>query len=404
MRGGWWVVVAVAVRFALLDVSASGAASSPPVNVHLREARTIALPGRGASLAWAPDGHTLAVGGRFRDPATRLRYDTRIADVASGRLTRSYACHYYWVIATAWARIPGLGEVIADGGGDHAVKLWNARGPGSTQCNPGQHLRADGGIAQLPRINGWITALAFSPDGRFLASTSRDGIVRIWQLEAGPQQWQVVSAWHEEGWGKLSLAWAPDGRHLVTGDRGGRVALWSFDPVADRWDDAMIAYFARMWFDMQPWWFRRNAAVLGRRPVWSEQRNGAVWTVRYAPDGSRVAAASAEGLVSVYDAASGAPLLRTGAPRMTPFHGLDWSPDGRLLAAGGDDHHLYLFEARTGARYDLLRGHADVITSVAWSPDGRMLASTAGGPRLSTSTLGDVQAGPDQTVRLWVFR
>jgi WD40 repeat protein len=387
-------------------VLATVRASAPPVsvNVHLTQARAIALPGRGASLAWAPDGRALAVGGRFLDPTTRLRYDTRIADVASGRLTRSFACHYYWVIATAWARNPVLGEVIADGGGDHAVKIWDARGPGSVRCNPGQLLPADGGLAQLPRINGWITALAFSPDGRFLAGTSRDGTVRVWQLGPGPQQWQVIAAWYEDGWGKLSLAWAPDGWHLVTGDRGGRVALWAFDPVADRWDDAMIARFARLWFEVQPWWFRQNAALLGRRPVWSEQRNGAVWTVRYSPDGSRVAAASAEGLVSVFEAKTGAVLFRTGAPRATPFHGLDWSPDGRLLAAGGDDHHLYLFEAATGARFDVLRGHGDAITSVAWSPDGRTLAATAGGPRLATSSLADRAAGPDQSVRLWVFR
>ena len=70
--------------------------------MHLAEAGSIALPGRGLTLAWAPDGRALAVGGHFRDPTTGLRYDTRVADVASRTLVRSFACHYFWVVSTAW--------------------------------------------------------------------------------------------------------------------------------------------------------------------------------------------------------------------------------------------------------------------------------------------------------------
>lgn len=381
-----------------------GAVTRGPTNVHMAPGKAIDLPGRGLAIAWAPDGHALAVGGHFREKLSKLRYDTRIADVASGQVTRSFACHYWWVVATAWVDNPYVGEIIADGGGDHAVKVWDANGPGSTRCNPGQLLEADGGITMLPEIAGWTTALAFSPDGRFLAGASRDRTIRIWQVEPGPAQWKVVSAiFAEEGGNILSVAWSPDGRRLAAGDRSGRVAVWSFDPVADRWDGDTIESFERTWFDAQWSWFRRNSAVSIREPLWADGGHRTVWNVRFSPDGTRVAAAGADGLLSVLDAETGAVAYRTGAPRSTPLHGLAWSPDGRLLATGADDHHIYLFDAATGARYDTLEGHADTVTAVAWSPDGRTLASTAGGPLLSVP-LNEIVTGPDQAIRLWNFR
>jgi WD40 repeat protein len=366
--------------------------------------KEIALPGRGLALAWAPDGHTLAVGGHFRERATKLRYDTRIADVASGQLTRSFSCHYWWVVATAWVNNPYVGEVIADGGGDHAVKIWDANGPGSSRCNPGQLLAADGGIEMLPEIGGWTTALEFSPDGRFLAGASRDRTIRIWQIEPGPDQWKVVSAiYAEEGGSIFSVAWSPDGRRLAAGDRSGRTAVWSFDPAADRWDADTIASFERMWFDAQPSWFRHHAAVSIRTPLWTDGGHRTVWNVRFSPDGARVAAAGADGVLSVFDAATGAVAYRTGAPRSSSLHGLDWSPDGRLLTTGAADNYIYAFDAATGGRWDVLEGHADTVTAVAWSPDGATLASTAGGPLFSVP-LSEIVTGPDQAVRLWSFR
>jgi WD40 repeat protein len=386
------------------DDPGSGGAAPAPTNVHFAPGAVIALPGRGVALAWAPDGHGIAVGGHFRDPTTGLRYDTRVVDVAQGALVKSYSCHYYWVIATAWATTPALGDLIADGGGDHMVKLWDAAGDGSTHCHPGQFPDADGAVRGLYQINGWITGLAFSPDGRFLAGTSRDRTVRIWSLEPGPRQGHVVALWYDAlASNFLSVAWAPDGRHLATGDRVGRVSVWSVDPDVDQWSDGDVARFAKVAFALQSVWFSQNRDLVTKTPLWSDGEHVRVWKVAWSPDGTRVAATGNDGVLSVLDAMSGAAVYRVGAPHPSALHGLDWSPDGTLLAAGAANRKIYLFDAATGALYDTLAGSLDVVTAVRWSPDGSTLASTAGGPLLSGATNLVVQ-GPDQAVRLWTRR
>jgi WD40 repeat protein len=378
-----------------------GGESSGPSNVHFAPAGTVAIPGRGLTLSWSPDGQSLAVGGRFRDKATKLRYDTRVVDVASQSLLKSFSCHYFWVVATAWTNNPFLGEVLADGGGDHAVKLWDPAGPGSTVCKPGQMPVADGGIRQLSNIDGWITSLAFSPDGRWLAGTGKDRTVRIWQVAPGEHQWKVVLLWTDKSGGSvLSARWSPDGRALVTGDRKGRVAVWDVDLDRDRWDDATIASFAASSWQSHSSWLAKNKAAVTRTPRWLEGGHRIVWNVRWQPDGDRVAAVGTDGTLSVFEASTGAVVWRSGASRSTALHGLDWSPDGALLAAGGADRRIHVFEAADGARYDVLEGHADLVTAVAFSPDGATLASTAGGPVLSMALL-ESTTGPDTNVHLW---
>lgn len=369
----------------------------PAGPARLTPAGTIALPGRGLSIAWSPDGAGIAAGGHFRDKATQQRYDTRTIDVPGMRLGKSFGCHYWWAIAQAWTDNPYIGEVIADGGGDHSVKIFAAESPGSGKCNPGMFEEAHGGVRALYNINGWITALAFSPDGRYLAGVSRDRAVRIWQIEPGPDQWRVVRAWYDKSAGNLlSVRWSPDGTRVITGDRNGKVAEWEFT----RWDPATIALFTTVEWEEQSAWFPKHPETMGHTPLWSEGGHKAIWNVRYSPDGTRVAAAGTDGVLSVYEARTGAVVYRANAPKNTPLHGLDWSPDGALLAAGADDDNVYVFDAATGRLADTLRGHATLVTAVAWSPDGRTLASTAGGQLVSLA-LNEVVDGPDNAVHLW---
>jgi WD40 repeat protein len=396
---------------------AHAAVGTTPANVHFAPGGTIALPGRGLALTWSPAGDAIASGGHFSDSSAHERYDTRVASVRSMTLTKSFDCHYWWTVSSAWQQNLYLGNIIADGGGDHSVKIWNATRAGSSRCkSPGQFSTSDGGVHALYNINGWVTSLAFSPDGRYLAGASRDRTIRIWQIAPGPNQYQVVKLWYDKSAGNFfSVRWSPDGTRLVTGDHSGRVAEWSFNPAHESWDQATITSFAKLSWSGQPQYFVTHAAQLAGTLLWSETTpKSQVWNARYSPDGTKIAAATSTGVLSVYAARTGAVIYRTHAPggkgkkrhnapttyTYAGLYGLDWSPDGTLIAAGSADKNIYVFSAGNGALYDTLVGSATTVTAVAFSPNSRTLASTAGGPLLSEA-YNDVIQGPDDAIHLW---
>lgn len=367
-------------------------------------ATTIQLSGRGHAVSWSPDGSEIVLGGHFADRSTGLRYDARVYDVTTGELSRTYACHYYWVTATAWVDNPFLGPMLLSGGADHAVRIWNPAAAGSTRCQPGQFPAADGARKLLPNINGWSMALAISPDGRYLAGASRDRMVRVWQLAPGPQQWRVVLAWFDRDAGNiLSVAWAADGKALFTGDRRGRIARWEVDPDGGRWSNDVIAEFASTGWDRVLSWVGDYRDLVTRAATWMDGEHGQVWNVRVSPDGNGVAAAGGDGTVSVFDATTGELRWRHVGRSGSSFQGLDWNPNGDLIAAGSSDGSIVLLDATDGTPRDRLIGHADDVAAVAWSPDGQRLASTAGGPRLSLA-LQAMVSGPDTTARIWTRR
>jgi WD40 repeat protein len=236
-------------------------------------------------------------------------------------------------------------------------------------------------------FEGRASAMAFSPDGRLLAAALPNGMVRLWDLATG----QVAAAYQGAGTG--ALAFAPDGRHLATAGWN-KVQLWdlaagtaqttvtgpssragrkAFSPDGRRLADAGEDATVLLW-DLAA--SQCTAVLPGHTP--------SVDAVAFSPDGRRLATADST-VVQLWDPAAG---QRTAV--LTPPPGTVWavafSPDGRLLAtASGDDGTVRLWDAAAGQRTAVLTGHTGEVYAVAFSPDGRQLAST----------------GSDRTVRLW---
>jgi WD40 repeat protein len=223
-------------------------------------------------------------------------------------------------------------------------------------------------------------------------------------MTPGPRQFRVIGViYDKEAGNAASVAWQPDGKGLVTSDRKGHVTAWEFDPDVDAFDDATLAEFANVSYEGQPGWCLKHLSLTTHPQKWRDTRRGWIWNVRMAPDGTRVAAVGADGVLAIYDAQSGDAAVRVTIGDDTELHGLDWSPDGTLVAVGAKDKSVYLVDAATGSVYDRLAGHDDLVSAVAWSPDGTTLATTAGGARVSAALL-DVATGPDPTIRLWQRR
>ncbi|WP_437313043.1 SIR2 family protein [Sorangium sp. So ce385] len=243
-------------------------------------------------------------------------------------------------------------------------------------------------------------AVAFSPDGEFLASGHANGSVRIWDLATGVVR--VVLVGHE---GNVhSLAWSADSGTLASGSGDATVRLWDIargavrrvlrghgntvTSVAFSPDGSMLASGSedatlRLW----------DAASGGVRHV-IECQPGIVPGVAWSPDGTTLASAHEDGSVRLWDAVSGAARgMLAGHQRRA--QSVAWSPDGATLASGSYDSTIRLWDVATGAVRLVLRDHRSWVVTLAWRPDGATLAS---GSYDSTVRLWDVSTGAARLV------
>jgi WD40 repeat protein len=109
-----------------------------------------------------------------------------------------------------------------------------------------------------------------------------------------------------------------------------------------------------------------------------------VFGVAWSPDGGRIASASYDTTVQVWNSTTGRHLL-TYSQHTGLVYGVAWSPDGKQIASASDDKTVQVWEVTTGQRLLTYQGHTEAVYSVAWSPDGRFLAS----------------ASANQTVQVW---
>ncbi|WP_404815561.1 NACHT domain-containing protein [Streptomyces thermolineatus] len=193
-------------------------------------------------------------------------------------------------------------------------------------------------LCVLPCDGAMVESVSFSPDAARLATVGRDQVVRVWDVASGEPVRQLTGA---GGIGR-QVAWSPDGT---------RVAATFKDEVVRVWE-----------------------ADTGRLVRELRGHTGDVWGVAWAPDGSRLATASHDRTVIVWDAATGA--ATTTLTGHTEFvEGVAWSPDGECLATGSGDCTARIWDARTGTLRLLLRGHTDYVWNPAFSPDSRLLAT-----------------------------
>jgi outer membrane protein assembly factor BamB len=293
-------------------------------------------------------GPSAALGLAFSPDGRTLALGTwdgtvKVRELATGKDLPGPPRHKDWVCSVAYS--PD-GKLLASAGGN---EFKPARNDNKTSGEVKLwDVTARQEVAPLQGHTNKVFAAAFSPDGKTLATGSADRTVRLWDTATGKER-AVLEGHTEAVW---SVAFGPDGKTVASAGWDRTVRLWD--------------------------------AVTGKECGTLKGHEEEVLAVAVSPDGKTLATGGADWTVRLWDLATEkeCAVLRGHKGSVTC---LAVSADGRTLSSGSGDETVKLWDLTTGKERATLRGHRSGITAIALSPDGKTLAS----------------AGMDDGVRLW---
>lgn len=322
------------------------------------------------AVAWSPDGRLLATGSADRT--------IKLLDTGTGQELATLKGH----LSQVWSiDFSPDGKQLATCSDDYTVRLWDIATvlePTMLKTNNRVSVVAfspDGGklavagwrgakiwnaitgeeLATLEGHTSVVESIAFSLDGRRVATASQDRTLKLWDAATG----QELMTFNGHSDTVHSVKFSPDAQRLITG---------SGDQTAKLWD-----------------------AATGQELTTLHGHTARVFAVGFSPDGRTLATGSFDNTAKLWDAATGRELATLNG-HIKAVHSLSFSPDGKTLATGSADNAAKLWQVSTGLEVATFKGHAGKVWSVAFSSDGKRLA-TGGGEGLVR--LWDVATGQE---------
>jgi len=263
-------------------------------------------------------------------PHTPVVIRALMAVLSSHRLVGVLDQHTDAVRNVAWS--PN-GQWIATASRDGTARLWSAA---SRTCS--QILEGHGDMVEMA---------AWSPDSTKIVTVSRDCTARVWDVESGRTSAELTVGTDIA----RAVAWSPDGARIAVGSRDRVIRIWDTDS-----------------YTVETELRGHTDNILG---------------LAFSPDGTRLASGCHDRTVRIWDLSDLSATVLNGHEDLV--EGVDWSPDGTRLASSGGDATVRIWDTVAGAQVMLIRCHEDRVWNCAWSPDSTMLATCGG----------------DATARIW---
>ncbi|MEM8717797.1 MAG: protein kinase [Cyanobacteria bacterium P01_G01_bin.39] len=221
------------------------------------------------------------------------------------------------------------GRILASGSGDRTIKLWD--------------VASQQEIATLEGHSEIVYSVAFNSDGKILASGSGDDTVKLWNVNT--QQEIVTLTNNDNDIDIHSVAFSPDGKTLASG--GDFISLWDINTQQE------IASLPGSSLGVSSIAFSPDGRVLANGGYYNDSSDDTLklWNLETQQE------------------------ITTLTDHNSAVSSVAFSSDGKVLASGSYDSTIKVWNLETQEEIVTLTGHSDVVSSVAFSPDGKMLAS-----------------------------
>ncbi|MFP4101785.1 WD40 domain-containing protein [Coleofasciculus sp.] len=273
------------------------------------------------------------------------------------------------------------GKTIATASFDHTVKLWQPNGK----------------LIHTIQENDKVNSLAFSPDGKLIATASFDNTVKLWKLDGS----SPIRTFQGHSEGVFGVAFSPDSKLIATASGDKTIKLWNpedgtllktltghedvIDGIAFSPNGEIIA--SASWDGTVKLWRTTNEKsfrILKDETLEADKSHSdRVFGVAFSPDGKMIASVSRDNTAKLWN--TDGTLRHTLNGHTDRVIRVDFSPDGETMATTSWDKTIKVWRTTDGTLLETLEGHTDGVFGVEFSPDGEMLAT----------------ASQDNTVKLW---